>query len=139
MKNLFRYLFAVSLLVTVLATNAFAQPASLKEIMEQSGKHLRMVAGAVNAPEKNPEAAIASNEIRQLFVLAFRFDPDVLRNAPEDEKAALLRLYQKLVAQIVSVSANLEEAFLANDNATAKTLVADLARIRQEGHKVFNP
>ncbi|MGE3974387.1 MAG: hypothetical protein AB7F59_07680 [Bdellovibrionales bacterium] len=117
---------------------AGAAPTSLREVMAVSAQHFSAIARSINAPEQNAESAMNASGIRIAFVTAFQFEPDILRNAPESERPALLRLYQKLVAKTVALSAELEDAFIANDNTKAKTLLADLARVRQEGHTVFD-
>jgi hypothetical protein len=116
---------------------ANAQPATLKELMELAGTHFSAIAKSVGDATKNQTSAEHASVIRVLFVDGFQFEPDVIKNAPDSEKRALLRLYQKLTAKMISTSAEAEDAFLANDNAKAKILVAEMAKIKQEGHTVF--
>lgn len=140
-----RKFFALTLMtLTMAATAAFAQDAepvhgSLKHNMKEAGTLFKAIGQTINDPAKNAENADKSAQMAEFFRLTLTQTPEHMADIPAAHQAEAIKAYQEMIQKTVDHSLALQQAFLNNDNATAKTLYNELKDLKQEGHDQFDP
>lgn len=140
-----RKFFALTLMtLTMTATAAFAQDAepaagSLKHNMKEAGVLFKAIGQTINDASKNAENADKSAQMAELFKLTLTQTPEHMDEIPEAHKAEAIKAYQEMIQKVVDHSLALQQAFLNNDTAAAKTLYNEMKDLKQDGHDQFDP
>ena len=139
-----RLFFALTLMTLSLSGfSASAQEAAtsgdLEHNMKQIGDIFKAVGGSLKDPAKNAENAAAAAKISALFTLTKAQTPSHFSDIPEARRGEAMKAYQDMIQQCIDLSDQLQQAFLANDNALANEIYRKMKDLKQDGHDQFDP
>lgn len=125
--------------ITTSASKVFAgdPPANLEEVMKALEVESKAIGLQIDNRDANVDSATRSLTMRGLFVAALDFLPEKIEKAKEDEKLALVRLYDKFLAQEIVLTSDLVSNFVAGENDKAKLTNAEIVKVKREAHKLF--
>ncbi len=129
-------LFIATLLI---ASSAFALvlPKTLGQTMKAMSGNLKIISAHVDDSKANANAAVLSDEFVQLTLHAKTFTPDSIKELPAEQQPAAKTDYDRELDLTADLGKQLANAFRANDNALATTLLDRLANAKKDGHKKF--
>jgi len=125
--------------MSMLPTLAATPGGSLKQNMKAAEKNLKAIAATVNDPSKNQENAALAYDAAAYFHMTYSQVPESISDLPASRQQAALQGYQAEIRKSVEACVNLQQALLANDNATAAQILKSLSDLKDEGHDQYNP
>lgn len=136
-----RKFFALTLMtLSLVSFNSFAKnDGSLEDNMKEANNLFKLIGGSVTDASKNADNAQRAQQMIALFKLTKDQMPPHLEEMPEAKRAEAFKGYQEAIQHVIDVVGELEQAFLNNDNATAKKIYNDLKDLKQEGHDEYDP
>lgn len=136
-----RKFFIAALVSVLLPAVGFAQDAasSLKANMKQLGTLSKQITATINDSGKNQDNANRAAQMVELFKLVYNQAADGVADIPADQQQAAIADFQNLIQQEIDLTTQVEQAFAANDNASAATLWQKIGEIKHEGHDKYNP
>ena len=139
-----RKIFALTLMtLSFTGLTAFAQDAesagSLEHNMKEIGTLFKAIGGGIKDASKNAENAEASGKISALFKLTKEQTPSHFDEIPEAKRADAFKGYQEMIQQCIDLADQLQQAFLANDNASADQIYRKMKDLKQDGHDEYDP
>lgn len=134
-----RKLFTATLVALLIPFSVFAQDAtaSLKQNMKQLGSLSKQIAATINDSTKNQVNAVNAGKMTEIFKLCYNQAADGMQNVPPDQREAAIADFQNLTKQSIDLSAQLQAAFTANDNASAALLFKKITDLKVEGHDKY--
>jgi hypothetical protein len=117
--------------------NVAAAAPSLKENMKALGGLFKQISADVNNPAKNVESAGSAGKMVAIYVPLLEQVPDSVAGLPANEREAAIAEYKRIIQQQTKDATALRDAFLANDNVGASTLLQRMNADRKDGHAKF--
>jgi soluble cytochrome b562 len=139
-----RFLIALSIMLSSLfGLNSL--PASepghghteLEEQMEVIGKTFRSLRRAVRDPDHNAESAEMVGEMLVAAKASTDYEPKWTADQPAAERADFVAGYQQEMEKFIEMLTELKVALEADDNETAKEIVAALRDQQRRSHKIY--
>lgn len=113
--------------------------AALKDTMQAIGATFQILGRQFRDPSQNPSSAQLAVQLKDLFTVSLNEVPASLASLPPDQLTVALAQYKTLIQQEVDLSVQLEQAFIANDNARAGEILRQILDIQARGHGAFKP
>ncbi len=144
MRNLLNFsrvsLFAaVMSLVLPLQTFGHDHNSPIHQSMKQLGLLSKQVAATVGDPSQNQANAANAKKMIELFQISFDHASEAVEDFPVNEQSGALLEIQNMINQEIEMASDLEEAFIANDNAAAKLILKKMVDLKEEGHDKYKP
>ena len=111
--------------------------ATLKQNMKALNGFFKQISADVNDPSKNAKSAEAADQMIKFYSPILDQVPDAVAQMPAPEREAALAEYKRIIQQQSKDATALKEAFLANDNAGAATLIQRMNADKKDGHAKF--
>jgi len=141
MKRLLLSALAATCLTFVLpATPTFAADgpeSEMGESMEKISSAFRRVRRMVTSAENNAQTLELLATIRTESIAAAKHTPLLAAEIPEAARPKFVEDFKKRMTEFITMVEKTEAAIKAGDNATAATLVSDLAGLQKAGHTDF--
>lgn len=141
MKSLLLSLVAVTSLSFVLpaplALAADEPQTEMGESMEKVSSAFRRVRRMVASPENNAQVLELLATMRAEAIAAGKHEPAMAKDIPEAGRAKFVADFNQRMKEFIAAIEKTEAAVKAGDNATAATLVSELAAMQKAGHKDF--
>lgn len=144
-----RQLLALAMMAFALTTTtAFAQESStdmtteatsIKQNMKSANTLFKLIGATLNDPSKNADNAKNAADMIPYFQAAQTMTPDHIHDIPAAQQAAALKGYQDALQKVIDHCAALQQAFLANDNAQAAAIYAEMKKLKSDGHDQYDP
>ena len=138
-------LFALTLMIlslagfAALADDTTVVPGSLEANMKEAGDLFKGIGASIKDAAKNMDNAQAAAQISALFKLTKEQTPEHMKEIPETHRVEALKSYQDMIQQCIDLANQLQQAFLAGDNAGANAIYRQLKDLKQDGHDQFDP
>lgn len=116
-----------------------AATGTLKQSMKEIDRYYKSIGRSLKDPSKNLENAAAAAQMSSLFKQAKEQLPDLIATLPEAHRAEAATSYQNMILQMIDLTDQLQQAFLANDNARAGEIYLQIKELKREGHDKFDP
>lgn len=121
----------------VTGLTAHAAPTPLEKQMKIMGKSFKQLKAQASDASKNASSAALVKQMEDAAAAAEKLTPEKTSDLPADKQAAFVADYQASMKKLEATLAKLSAAFSANDNAAAKTLMADVVSEMKAGHREF--
>jgi hypothetical protein len=144
MRNLLNFSI-VSLVAAVMflalppKTLAHDHTSPIHQSMKQLGILSKQVAATVGEPSQNQANAENAKKMIELFHTSFDHASEAVEDLPVNEQPGALLEIQNMISQEIEMASDLEEAFIANDNAAAKIILKKMVDLKEEGHDKYKP
>lgn len=125
------------LLALCLCLGVNAEAASLKDNMKALGGLFKQISTDANNPAKNADSAKSAGKMVAIFTPLLEQVPDSVAGLPGNEREAAIAEYKRIIQQQIKDATALQEAFVANDNVGASTLLQRMNADRKGGHAKF--
>lgn len=129
------FLFTISLLTS--GALAIAADNPLKAVMGDMGALKKQIASQITDSTKNAESADLAAKLRELEYTSIKLTPTKVSDKSSAEARIGQLQYEIAMSNLVELTANLELAFLAGDNAKAQEILKALDEGKSAGHKAF--
>ena len=127
----------LSVLCLSFGANVAAAAPSLRENMKSLGGLFRQISTDVNNPGRNTESAKSAGKMVAIYAPLLEQVPNSVEGLPANEREAAIAEYKRIIQQQSKDATALQEAFLANDNVGASTLLQRMNADRKDGHAKF--
>jgi hypothetical protein len=129
-------------LLTTLALAVLAGPLAADETelgakMEKMGGAFRALRRQISDASKNADSLAKLAVIRQNAEASAKLDPAMTKDIPAAKQKEFVARYQAEMKKFLELTAKVEAALKANNNAEAAKLVTQLADAQKSGHKEF--
>ncbi len=112
---------------------------SLKANMKEINVRYKQINSSVSIVEKNETNALLAGEMAQIFQISQKQIPEAINRLPETEKLKAIAEYTELMQQGVDLSRQLELALVTSNANLAQTILAQLKKLKLDGHGRFDP
>lgn len=131
---------SLSILTLFLPLSLFADDtmaASLKQNMKQLGTLAKQIGTTISDTSKNQANAAGAAQMTELFKTVYAQAAEGVKDIPADQQEQAIVEFQDLITQEISLSTQLQQAFLDNDNALAAQILQKMTDIKKDGHGKF--
>ncbi len=138
--KLSRFLKSISLTVTsaaILFSANASQAQTLKEVMMQMGQTFGTLAKQVSDPAKNTSSLVLAANLENLSLQAINIKPSKVQTLAEPLQSQQFIVYKRMINQIFTLSLDLEESLLNNDNVAAQATAKKIQEAIKQGHSMF--
>ncbi|MGE9297361.1 MAG: hypothetical protein ACQKBV_13845 [Puniceicoccales bacterium] len=141
MHQLNRILSLLGVVAMLFSTNAIADGdhSKLHDNMEEMQDYYRTLSRGIRmaTPESTPELLEATRKLQLLALESKALEPDMIAEAPEADRAKLIRDYQLRMIATVKAALDLEVALINGDMGQANESFEQLKQDRRLGHQEF--
>ena len=131
------YLALMTILVAAQPSFAQTTPATLKANMDTIKSLVAPLLKNVNDSSQNQTSASQAAQLITVFGAVLSQAPSMIATMPADQQAAALATYKSMIQKEIDDSTALQKALLANDNATASSVLQDMISLKLQGHHLF--
>jgi soluble cytochrome b562 len=107
--------------------------------MEAMGKSVKALRKSIKDPAKKEESLKHVADMKKQAQLCAAETPDVVKKAPEAEKAKILAGYKEMMAKTIVELEKLEKLIADGKSEEAQEAVKGLKGLEDEGHEKYNP
>ena len=133
-----KFKILVSMIALIVASFAHAND-DLKAIMKGMGKDFKSLGAQINDSSKNASSIQLAQDISNQLKKTNDMVPDEVANLPADQQAAALTEYKTTNKKVNDEVDQAIAALQANDNATAASILSQVANDKKSAHDKFNP
>lgn len=113
---------------------------TLKANMKEIGSRFKAIGASVTDTNQNATNALLADEITKLMLICKQQIPEGITQIPDAaQRQKAVTEYQAMLQEGADLSAQLQQAFIVNDNITAQALLLKLKQLKIDGHDRFNP
>lgn len=132
------FLTLITSLLIPFSTFAHDPSSLLHQSMQQLGKISKQINATISDPSQNTLNAANAKKMGELFKIAFDHANEAVEDFPADQQSAAIAEIQNLTSQEGNLASQLQAAFTANDNTSAKLIWQKMQDLKDQGHDKYN-